>query len=219
MDGVSGFAVAVAVSPVPIIAILLLLTSRRGRLNGLLFEFGWVAGLAVLGLVALKLLAPTPATAGRLTTWRGWAQIALGLLVMLVGLLQFRRRPAPGTEVQAPGWMRTLDRTTPSGALGLGALLAVGNPKNGPLTVAAAAAIASTSASGEAQVVTLLAFVGVASLGIAVPLTLFLVGGVHATVRLVRWREWLTQHSAVVVILLAVVLGPALVLDGIRVLA
>jgi threonine/homoserine/homoserine lactone efflux protein len=215
---VSGLAVAVAVSPVPIVAILLLLTSRRGRLNGLLFEFGWVAGLAVLGLVTLKLLAPTTAAADRLNWWRGWAQIVLGLLVLLVGVLQFRRRPAPGTEVQAPEWMRTLDRTTPPGALGLGALLAVGNPKNGPLTVAAAAAIASSSASGGAQIVTLLSFVGVASLGIAVPLALFLLGGVRASGRLVRWREWLTQHSTVVVVVLALVLGPALLLDGIRVL-
>ena len=50
-------------------------------------------------LVALKLLAPSAATADELTTWRGWGQIGLGLLVLLVGLLQFRRRPAPGAGV------------------------------------------------------------------------------------------------------------------------
>jgi cytochrome c biogenesis protein CcdA len=219
MNVVSGLAVAVAVSPLPIVAIMLLLTSRRARVNGLLFEFGWIIGLAALGLVALRLLAPDSETASRLTSWRGWAQIALGLLILLVGLLQFLRRPAPGDEVRTPRWMRALDRTTPSRALGLGTLLAVANPKNGPLTVTAAVTIGSTTAAGGDQLLKLLLFVGLASLGIAVPLALFLVGGTRAAPRLVRWRTWLTRHATAAVVLVALLLGPALLLDGVRVLA
>src|ERR1700709_1043487 len=164
MNGVSGLAVAVAVSPLPIVAVMLLLTSRQGRVNGLLFEFGWIIGLAALGLVALRLLAPDAETADRLTSWRGWAQIALGLLILLVGLLRFLRRPEPGSDVRTPEWMKALDRATPSGARGVGPLLAVANPKNGPLTVTAAVAIGSTTASGSEQLLELVFFVGVASL-------------------------------------------------------
>jgi hypothetical protein len=39
-------AVGVALSPVPIIAVVLMLMSQRGRLNGPGFVLGWLAGLA-----------------------------------------------------------------------------------------------------------------------------------------------------------------------------
>jgi len=46
---VLGHAAGVAVSPPAIIAIILILATPRGRLNGLLFTLGWVLGLAALG--------------------------------------------------------------------------------------------------------------------------------------------------------------------------
>jgi Sap, sulfolipid-1-addressing protein len=42
-------AVGVALSPVPIIAVALMLMSQRARLNGPLFVIGWLIGLAVIG--------------------------------------------------------------------------------------------------------------------------------------------------------------------------
>ena len=43
------FAIGIAISPIPIIAIILILFSNRATANGLAFLFGWVAGLAVVG--------------------------------------------------------------------------------------------------------------------------------------------------------------------------
>lgn len=42
------FAVGVAISPVPIIAVTLMLFSQRARVNGLMFLLGWVLALAVV---------------------------------------------------------------------------------------------------------------------------------------------------------------------------
>lgn len=42
-------AVGVALSPVPIIAVALMLMSQRARLNGPLFVIGWLIGLAGIG--------------------------------------------------------------------------------------------------------------------------------------------------------------------------
>jgi threonine/homoserine/homoserine lactone efflux protein len=49
------FAVGVAVSPVPIIAVVLMLTTDRGRVNGPAFVLGWIAGLALAGTAILLL--------------------------------------------------------------------------------------------------------------------------------------------------------------------
>ena len=46
------FAVGVAISPVPIIAVTLMLFSQRARVNGLMFLLGWVVALAVVSGVA-----------------------------------------------------------------------------------------------------------------------------------------------------------------------
>src|SRR4051812_50122692 len=50
---VVSFGVGVALSPVPIIAVVLMLATPRGRVNGPAFLAGWVVGLAVVGTVVL----------------------------------------------------------------------------------------------------------------------------------------------------------------------
>src|SRR3954452_3889795 len=45
------FAVGVAISPVPIVAVILMLFSQRARVNGPAFLIGWVAALAVVSVV------------------------------------------------------------------------------------------------------------------------------------------------------------------------
>ena len=44
-------ALGVAISPIPIIAVILMLLSPKARINGLAFLLGWVVGLAVVGIV------------------------------------------------------------------------------------------------------------------------------------------------------------------------
>jgi Sap, sulfolipid-1-addressing protein len=48
---VISFSVGVALSPVPIIAVVLMLATPKGRVNGPSFLIGWIAGLAVLGTI------------------------------------------------------------------------------------------------------------------------------------------------------------------------
>jgi len=46
------FAIGVAISPVPIIAVILMLFSSRAKVNGPMFLLGWVVALAVVSGVA-----------------------------------------------------------------------------------------------------------------------------------------------------------------------
>ena len=48
-------AVGIAVSPIPIIAVILMLFSPKARVNGISFVLGWVAGLALVAIVILAL--------------------------------------------------------------------------------------------------------------------------------------------------------------------
>ena len=214
-----GLAAGVAVSPLPIVAMILLLATPRGRADGLLFGVGWLVGLAVLGAVVLALAGPADASAGgEPAAWTGWLKLLLGVLALLLALRQWRARPAEGAEPEMPRWMASLDRLRPGGALGLGALLSAVNPKNGGLTIAAAATIAGAGLDGGAQAVVLAVFVLIGSLGVLAPLVVYLVTGENAARTLDTWKTWAATHNAAVMAVLFLVFGFKLVGDGIAVL-
>src|SRR5690349_9089337 len=138
-------AIGVAISPIPIIAVVLMLTTPRGRVNGPMMLAGWLAGLAVLGTVVLLVTRPADAgESGQPADWVGWLKLVLGLLLLFVAVRQFRGRPEPGDPAVLPKWMGSIDKIKPPAAAGLGALLAAVNPKNFLLVVAGATSISQT---------------------------------------------------------------------------
>ncbi|WP_316770873.1 GAP family protein [Streptomyces sasae] len=217
---VLGLAAGVAVSPLPIVAIILILATPQGRLNGLLFALGWVLGLAALGAIMLAVGGSGGASAHKHpATWVGALKLALGALLALFGALQWRRRPKDPSQAQLPKWMAAIDRFGPGKILGLGLLLSAGNLKNAPLTIAAAASISSAGISVPQQIGTLAIFVMIASLGVLAPLAVYLVMGERAKSILGNWRDWAAQHNVAVLAVLFFVLGLKLLGDGISILA
>jgi Sap, sulfolipid-1-addressing protein len=216
---VLGLAAAVAVSPLPIIAIILILATPRGRLNGPLFTLGWVLGLGALGAIMLAIGGPGGAsTHHHPATWVGGLKLALGVLLVLFGARQWHRRPADPSQAQLPGWMAAIDRFTPPKILGLGVVLSAGNLKNAPLTIAAGASISSAGIPVPQQIATLAIFVIIASLGVIAPLAVYLIMGERAKSVLGKWRDWAAQHNVAVMAVLFFVLGLKLLGDGISVL-
>jgi hypothetical protein len=60
VGGLLPSAVGVALSPVPIIAVILMLATPRARSTGSAFAIGWVAGLVVVSVIVLAWpVAPT----------------------------------------------------------------------------------------------------------------------------------------------------------------
>src|ERR1700759_4230562 len=87
-------AIAVAISPVPIIGVVLMLATPRARANGLAFLVGWVLGLAVLGTVVLLVSSgPSASSSGGPAKWVSVLKLVLGALLLLVAVRQWRGRP------------------------------------------------------------------------------------------------------------------------------
>ncbi|MEV5005858.1 GAP family protein [Streptomyces sp. NPDC093064] len=217
---VLGLAAGVAVSPLPIVAIILILATPQGRLNGLLFALGWVLGLAALGAIMLAVGGTGGASTHKHpATWVGALKLALGALLALVGARQWQRRPKDASQARLPKWMAAIDRFTPIKVLGLGLLLSAANLKNAPLTIAAGASISSAGLPVPQQIGTLAIFVVIASLGVLAPLAVFLVMGGRAKSILGNWRDLAAQHNVAVLAVLFFVLGLKLLGDGISILA
>jgi threonine/homoserine/homoserine lactone efflux protein len=215
IGGSLALAVGIALSPIPIIAVVLMLTSQKARVNGPLFVLGWLIGLGVVGAIVLAVAPPGASKSGSPATWVSWVKIVLGVLLLLVAARQFRSRPRDGEEPQMPKWMATIDKTTPVAAFGLAAVLSGANPKNLLLAVAGAAAIAQTGIPGGQQAIAYLIFALIGTLGVGVPVGIYFALGERSAKLLAGLKDWMTEHNAVIMTVLCLIIGVKLIGDAI----
>ena len=212
--------VGVSLSPVPIIAVVLMLGTPRGRVNGPMFVLGWVLGLAVVGTIVLVAASGADANdAGEPATWVDWLKLGLGVLLLLVAVKQWRGRPRAGDDAALPKWMRTIDKFTPARAFAIAAALSGINPKNLLLTVGAAAAIAQTGVDTADQAIALAVFILVGTLGPALPVAIYFALGARAKHLLDELKLWLAANNVAIMAVLCLVIGAKLIGDGISGLA
>ena len=219
LGDILGLAAGVAVSPLPIVAIILVLATPQGRLNGSLFTLGWLAGLSVLGGVMLAFGGAGGSSAHHQpATWVGALKLVLGILLVLFGIRQWRHRPTGASPAELPKWMAAIDHFSPIKVFGLGVALSAANLKNAPLTLAAAASISSSGVATGQQIASLAIFVIIGSLGILAPLAVFLFLGDRARSVLGGWKDWAARHNVAVMAALFFVLGLKLLGDGLGIL-
>lgn len=208
--------VGVALSPVPIIGVVLMLATPRARSNGLAFGGGWVLGLSVAG--TLVLLASSGASAsdqGAPADWVSVLKLVLGLGLLAVAVRQWRGRPHGGENAAMPKWMDTIDGFRPGKAAAFGVLLSAVNPKNLLLVIGAGAAIAQTGASAGDQALALAVFVVIGTLGPGTPVALYFALGERSRHLLDGMKSWMAVHNAAIMAVLCLVIGAKLIGDAI----
>ena len=209
------FAVGVAIVPIPIIAVILMLFSRRARVNGPLFLLGWAAGLTVaFGAVYALSDAGDVATDSTASDSVSWGTLVLGVLLLLMAVRSWQKRPAPGVTPPLPKWMAGMDAIAPGKALGLGVGLSAANPKNLILVIGAATGLAQLGLSTGDAIVGLIVFVVIGSLSVAGPVAYYFAGGETAARTLDELKGWLATNNATVMAVLFLVFGAVLVSNG-----
>jgi threonine/homoserine/homoserine lactone efflux protein len=211
-------AVAIAANPIPISVVVLMLGGPRAIANGLAFTAGWLAGIAALGTLALIIADEAGASDdGQPSTWVDVLKLALGAALVVLAVTKWRRRPGDDDDVEMPAWMGAIDAFGPVKAAGAGVALSAVNPKNLLFVVAAAATEAQAGLSTSHQAIVWTVFTLLSTIGVAIPVVLYLALGERAPALLERIKMWLIRNQAAVLSVLCLVIGAMLIgaaIDG-----
>jgi len=209
-------AVGIAISPIPIIAAILMLLSPKAKGTSVGFLLGWVIGI-VVAVVVFTLLASVlpeqdPDAAKPVS---GVIKIVLGALLLLLAIRQWRSRPKPGEEPPLPKWMSAIDDMNAGRGFGLGFLLSAVNPKNLIMAAGAGITIGTGGLTVGEDVIAILVFTLIAASSVAVPVIAYLVASARMAGPLESLRTWLVHNNATVMAVLLLVIGVVVIGKGI----
>ncbi len=208
-------AVAAGLSPIPLIAAVLIVMSTRPRLAGTAFAAGWLLGCALvvlIGAVAAGILQSSEP--GGTPTILAVVRIVFGVVLLVLAVRKVTA--ARGVEARLPDWMSGLMSATPTRSLGLGLLLSAANPKNALLGIAAGMSIGSAAVGLDTAIVAGAVYVVMASVAVLTIVIAAVVAPRRVASALTRLRDWLTLHNTAIMALLLVVFGFVLIGKGLQ---
>lgn len=209
-------ALGVAISPIPIIAAILMLLSPKARVTSVGFLLGWLLGiiLAVSIFTLLSSILPEE-DADASKPIAGVIQLVLGAGLLLLALGQWRKRPKHGEEAALPKWMKAIDTISFFGAFGLGLLLSGLNPKNLLLGASAGLVIGGGALELGQTIAVIALYTVIAASTVLVPVIGYLLAADKLRGPLDALRVWLAAHNAAIMAVLLLVIGVSLIGKGI----
>lgn len=203
-------ALAVALSPVPlVIALVLLIHNVSPRTSGLAYLLGRAAVLTLLALGITSVPWLSAVVGAPLPHWADGALVAVGVVLVVLGILAWRRgAPTAATESR---WHRQVGGIRPAASLALGLLPPLANPKVVASSVVADSYISGlTSAAGRG--VAIAGFVMLACSTVAVPVLTYCALGPRIDPKLKDLRRWIERRQRALNAVALVVMGVIVVL-------
>ncbi|MET1052614.1 MAG: GAP family protein [Mycetocola sp.] len=206
---------AIAISPLPIAALLLKLMSPDGFRATVGLAAGWFLGVgaSAAGLSFLSTLLPDH-DADAVAPFVAIGSLGLGALLVLTGVVQIRGRTAVETTPDLPRWMAVLDRLDPARAAVIGFGYGAFRPKNLIFAAAAGVVIWRNNPDPATVVVSVLLFTVVASSTMIAPVLAYAFGTRVVRRNLVRLREWILSHVTLITGVTLVLVGVCLAVFG-----
>ncbi|MEP9392999.1 GAP family protein [Gordonia sp. VNK1] len=212
IGSVAPLAMAVAVSPVPIIGVILMLLGRHARTTSVGYAFGWVVGI----VVAMTLFVVVGEVARAGATAIAWIQVVLGVVLFLEGVRQWlRRRKSEGIQT----WLSAVDGMRPAAGTALGFVLAAMNPKNLLLCIAAGILVGGAPLSIASSALVIAGFTVIASSSVVIPVVAYRIFTESISGILRHVEKWLESNAAAILATLTLIIGVVLIGNGIAELA
>lgn len=212
IGGLLASALAVALSPIPIVGVILVLGGPSARARGSAFALGWVVGLAALSTIVVAVLGSgvDDGTEAGIE----WFKIAVGIAFLGMAARQWRKRPRHGEATATPKWMDSIAEINVPRAAVLGAGLSAANPKNLALTLAASASIAEAGLDRSGTALAIFVYVALGSITVTGSVLLYLLSPGRAARPLASVGRFMSENSAVILMVVLLLLGAKLIGDG-----
>jgi len=212
---VLAFGIGVALSPLAIVAVVVMLVAQDRARSAWAFAGAWALSLTLVSTLVLLLADGADASAdGAPATWVSVVKIVVGVLLVVLAVRQWLGRDGGEAEPEAPGWMRQLDTVTVAKAAGLAVLFVAVKPKNLLLTIGVGVAVAQVGASPAGQASAVGVFVVLGSSGLGIPLAIHVLMPNRGKGVLVGLREWLVRENATIIAVLCLVVAAKLLGDA-----
>jgi len=195
-------AIIITINPVPVVAALVVSTTRRPRACGLAYIATLLVGMALFGALVLLVFGGSLVTrSGASTPFVRWAWLLIGLAFLVAFAVLLVRRPRPAGGAQ-PRWMSLVAGMGPLGAVAVGVLLV-----NYEMQTPAMLDILAPDVRRAQAAVALGLFVAFACALPVVIVAGVLVAHRRSAVDVDRAKAWLARYNRPVLLVLFAVVG------------
>ena len=199
-------ALGVAAAPWAMITIMILLLTPRAVSNAYAFLMGWFIGLMLVGIVVLN----SPGLmddSGEPSRVMGWIRLGMGTVFLITSLFFFRKLPKGKDQLTIPKWTEKVDTFGFYQASVIGFMLSTLNIKNSSMVVVGAASIGRAGLNNKQELVVLFIFCVVASIGVMIPHTIFLLFRKNAELIFGKIKMWILKNRVLVLLLILILFG------------
>ena len=206
-----------ALSPFPLIAIIIILMTPKAKSNSLWFLLGWILGIYGVGL--LVLIIPGLGTKHDTPSiYSGAIRIVLGLSLLIFAFKTWLNRPRGGDEIVTPKLFLSMDKFGLRKSMLTGFLFSAANVKNMALSAAGAVRINQSLPENESIFIAMLLFSLIGSLTLLFPVMVYVFAEKRIEPTFLIWKKWLIKNNKVLLAFILSFIGLILVKGGIEIL-
>ena len=210
-------ALGLALSPAPILAIILLLMTPSAKMNAASFLVGWIFGILAVGTVII-LMPGVIASHGGLSDHTGIAKIIFGIILLISAILVWIRRPKSGSPTKSSKIFDNIDKFGTGKSIIAGFLFSALSIKNIALSASGAAHIDATSLIDYLETLLgLFLFSLIASFAIIIPILIYFFLPNKMELIFHRWKDWLIKNNTNIVITMLLIFGILLIYIGLKI--
>ncbi len=211
------YALAAAASALVLAATFVVIRGERPRTNGIAFLSGFVLGTVIACGIGLAVGQTAVTRVDAHETFKAVATAGLGLALLVVGL-RIRQSVPAGPEARssrAAAIVSGLGNVGPAASFSMAGLLGFGGPKRLVLTFIAMASVTEAGLRNVVDVPLVVLYIAVSTSIVSVPVGIVVIAGERAAAILARGQSWLSEHATELRKWLSIVIGGALVVDGV----
>jgi threonine/homoserine/homoserine lactone efflux protein len=202
LAGLIPTALAFAVSPISLIELILVVFSRRARVNGIVFLLTVAVPtfvIPVLGATLVKNVSDGSGGGGG----SAWVKLVFGVLLLLLAVVNLRSY----RKTDTPKVFDTIERMSPGAVFGLALGVTLANPKNLAVLLSAGETMREANVSAAQMLVGVAVFTFVAMLPYAAVIGYQRWGGEAAANRLAALKAGLLRNNHKIMFWICLLIG------------